>query len=492
MDMVNRKNLEMSNIPARYKIGFTLFLLLIFSYVYFLQPPENANATSRMFIALALLENGTVKINKYHRATRDISFYRGNYYSDKAPGLSFTALPFIALGWMALRVDRGNNKWIYPSGMRLRWGEFKFLTRIGTYFTSGLMTAITALALYFVSLRIGASLSGAAFATLSFGVATPAWGWATAFFGHALAGSCLFLAFTAIFYLSQGTYGSRMGMLLGFIAGALLSWAVVVEYPAVFASAVIAVYGVVTCRQLERKSYIRALISAGVGGIIFIIPLLVYNYAAFGSPLSVSYKYVEGFEGMRVGYFGMTYPHLDVMYNIIFSKYRGILWISPVLIITPVALYLLWKNHEYRSVVIAVSAISVYYLLFNSAYIYWSAGWSTGPRYITPILPFLCLSYSILWTNVRMRYRLGLMFLFLLSFCISLVCVSVHMMSPDYFLNPLFDYLIPSFKEGSFTGIPQFIGFKGHISLIPLLLVWILGGFYLINLLINENKKVNA
>jgi hypothetical protein len=122
--------------------------------------------------------------------------------------------------------------------------KFGFIVYIGTICTSGLFTAIAGLLLYFVSLRIGASISGAVFALLSFGLASPAWGWATAFFGHAMAGSCLFIGFAIIFYLDQNSQDKRRDALLGFLTGALLSWAVVVEFTAAIASVVIMLFGI--------------------------------------------------------------------------------------------------------------------------------------------------------------------------------------------------------------------------------------------------------
>ena len=185
------------------KIGYSIFFILLCSYCYFTQPPSNSNSVARISLALAIIEDGSLKIDRFQKATSDKVFFKGHYYPDKAPGLSFAALPFTATVYKFIRLFDNDIKWIKidPDKSRVRLtSKFKFITYVSTIITSGLMTAITGTVLYFLALRLGASITGAIYATLTFGLATPAWGWATAFFGHAMTGSCLFMAFAAMLY----------------------------------------------------------------------------------------------------------------------------------------------------------------------------------------------------------------------------------------------------------------------------------------------------
>jgi len=59
--------------------------------------PWSANSRTRMALALSLIEDGSVNINKYEQITIDKSFYYGSYYADKAPGYTFTAMPAVHL-----------------------------------------------------------------------------------------------------------------------------------------------------------------------------------------------------------------------------------------------------------------------------------------------------------------------------------------------------------------------------------------------------------
>ncbi|RKZ48389.1 MAG: hypothetical protein DRQ58_04605, partial [Gammaproteobacteria bacterium] len=214
-------------------------------------------------------------------------------------------------------------------------------------------------------------------------------------------------------------------------------------------------------------------------GIIFISPLLAYNSIAFGSPFVIGYEHVVGFEGMKQGFFGITFPNLSILLQILFSQYRGILWISPILMLTPVGIYYLWRLENYRAELLTIIMLSAYYLLFNSAYHFWDGGYSTGPRHVTPMLAFLCLPLAVFWTSSSLKWRIPALGILVLSICTSLICVSVSMMSPDTFQKPLFEYLIPEFIKGNLQTIFTYIGIKALVTLVPIFIVWIVGGIYI-------------
>ena len=78
------------------RVWQAVFVLLFLTYAYCRQSPSDSNALTRTALAVAILEDGTACIDKYQAATCDKAFFAGHYYPDKAPGLSFAALPSIA------------------------------------------------------------------------------------------------------------------------------------------------------------------------------------------------------------------------------------------------------------------------------------------------------------------------------------------------------------------------------------------------------------
>lgn len=519
------------------KIGITIFFVLLFSFFYFMRNSWSANSRSRVALALSIIEDGTVNINKYHQITVDKALYNGNYFTDKAPGYSFTAFPAIWIGYeifTAICGDMGfsksknelfktacnNNNLTYiiephpQTGVSSRVkgvpGEtagtraLDFIQLLGIYFASGLISAVTAFILYFFAIKIGASTAGAIFASLTYGLATPALVWSTSFHGHVLTGSCLFIAFTSLYYLNNLRNPSPYKeIMLAFIAGALLSWAVVVEYPAAIASLIIALYGLSSIGKWERAKAVRTLLTAAVASVIFILPLLFYNYIAFDSPFSTGYEYVTNvgiFTGMDEGFHGLTYPHIERLYGILFGGERGLFWFSPILLLTPFALYMYWRLLDSKREVITISAVSLYYIIWNSSYFYWDGGQATGPRHLVPILPFICLPFALLWTRAGMWLKSGLISLFTTSFFISLVSASVQLDDLSELINVPTQSLIPRFFEGD---ISQVILSKPYIeimnvnspvillTLVPLFLVFFLGGLYIWKLLRQERLSEN-
>ena len=455
-----------------------------------MQSPWNWNSASRVALALSMVEEGNLSIDSYHRATKDKAYYNGRYYSDKAPGMSFMALPYAAAAKFGLNSLSSHIGWVEYEGDKILWVDkkgnitepFRFVNQIVTVLTSGLITVITALAIYFVAISLGATLGGAAFGALAYGLVTPAWGWATAFFGHASAGGCLFLGFAAVFFILHRPGSTARDLLLGFVSGALLSWAVVIEYTSAPASIIIAVYGIYNARVWEQGRLVRVLLSAAAGAVIFISPLLIYNHAIMGDAFGSLYRYNVLFPNMKEGFYGLMYPNIEVLIKLLFSSRYGILWFSPLLIAAPLALWTLWRYKGSKSLVITLTAIAVYYLLWNSSYINWTGGGSTVPRFLTPMLPFLCLPLAVLWSRSGKIFKAVLLALFTLSFLISLMSVSVSMTIGDISeMNMVAEFLIPRFLAGHIQKVslpvklifpsPVVEGYNGQLALIPLYVI---------------------
>ena len=473
------------------RIAGALFIMLYVSYCYFLQNPDNWNSVPRIALALSIIEDGTPAIDKYKNTTRDIARYKGRYYSDKAPGMSLMAIPGVALARLFMKSYLGDVRWLGTRGYITIY--FVLLEQVANIFTTAIFTVFTALTIYFLAIRLGAGLSGTVFGALAYGLATPAWGWATAFFGHNPAGGCLMMGFAAVYYLTVSPGSARKDILIGFAAGALLSWAVVIELTSAPASAVIAVYGIFCARGWEGRRLARVLLSVAAGALVFISPLLIYNYSITGSLFGSLYSYTVYYTGMRLGYYGLTYPHPLLMAKLLFAGGHGLFWLSPILLMTPYAFYRLWKTPGAKAVTITLAAVPLYYLLLNSSYEYWTGGGSTGPRFLTPMLPFLCPPLAVMWAGAGRRLRAGMLGLFALSFLISLACVSFTMTKEyDRNVNILTEYIIPGFLEGDLRQVSAFKVFladslrvysAGHAALIPLYAVLALGGAYIVRLI---------
>lgn len=481
-----RVNISIKNNIVEKRIGITIFLLLLFSYSYFLQDPFNWNPVTRVALGISMVEDGSLNINKFRPITQDMAFYDGKYYSDKAPGMTFSALPAIAITKLYLDSTITNYKWV--TNKNKPTPHFVFVMQIATIAAAGFPAALAALALFFVAIRLGAGLGGATFGALAYGLATPVWGWSTTLFGHSSAGACLFLGFAFILYLLDLPSAKRRDIALGFLSGALLSWAVVIEYTSAPASAIIAMYALVSARQWERERFIRVLLSALAGAVIFILPLLIYNYLVYENLFTTGYRYHATFTATKEGFYGIESPKIKIIGRLLVGMKRGIFWLSPLLLFTPIALYRLWKTPAQKGLAITIIAITLYYFLWNSGYVYWSGGSTTGPRFLTPILPFLCLSLAFLWSKASRYLKAGLLLFFALSFFLSLASVSVSMvLGIKTKINFVIDHIIPNFIEANnlttsfiVRSISPSSNGNSHIDLLPLYIVLAVGGIYIL------------
>ena len=468
-----------------------LALTLLVSYAYFYQA-GGWNANSRFDLVRALVERGTVAIDAYHTNTGDKAIYNGHYYSDKAPGQSLTAVPVVAAG--ALLAAAAGLDPTAPSSIAV-------LSYVSTVWAAAVPTMVAALCLAWVSRRLGSSPGGAAFAALAFGLATPAWVYATMLWGHALTAGCLMLAFAAAVALRDAG-SDRRDIFLALVVGLAAGWSVVTEFPSAPAALVLALLAcanVWTSSDRSRVWRVGMFVSLGASAAALV--LFGYNLAAFGSPLRFGYQYVEGFTGMSEGFLGISMPRRTLLQEILFGEFRGLLPLAPVLAASPIGFgLLLWRRPEARLSTIAAALVVCYYVLFNASYFYWTGGHSFGPRHIGAALPFMCLGLAPLWSIKNWWLRGALVVLAAYGVAISAMAVSTIVQLPEDVSAPVRERILPAFARGELAlntqSFLQFgdqvrpdnpllaawnlghrAGLTGHASLIPLAAAWSVAAF---------------
>ena len=183
------------------RTALVLGLALFASYAYFYQA-GGWNQNTRFALVRAVIEQHTIRIDRYADVTGDRSLWEGHYYSDKAPGASFIAVPPVIAARAVARL-RG----VDPESLAgVTWTSY-----VATLATSALFTVIAALCIYWLTLRWGASRGAALFAATAYGLATPAWAYATVFVGHSVTSGLLMGAFAAAVALPDD--GSRRTLL---------------------------------------------------------------------------------------------------------------------------------------------------------------------------------------------------------------------------------------------------------------------------------------
>jgi hypothetical protein len=177
----------------------------------------------------------------------------------------------------------------------------------------------------------------------------------------------------------------RGSPLLALAARALAGLGIVVEYPQALVAAALAGYLVTVRPAFARLAAFAAGVVAGVA------PLLVYDAVAFGSPFRISYASSEIGPHDR-GLFGVDLPSFRVAVEVLLSG-RGLVTLTPVVAAGVAGLVLLHRRgHRAESVLAAV--LSGAFLVYASGFFDPFGGFSPGPRFLVPVLPFLALGIA--------------------------------------------------------------------------------------------------
>ena len=75
--------------------------------------------------------------------------------------------------------------------------------------------------------------------------------------------------------------------------------------------------------------------------------------------------------------------------GITFSSFRGLFFVSPILLLAIFGLWAWFRMRIMRTEWAVCTWATISFLLFNGSSAMWQGGYSIGPRYLVPMLPFL-------------------------------------------------------------------------------------------------------
>lgn len=366
----------------RFSVVAAVFLVLLGSYAFFWQS-RDWNSASRLMLTYALGDRGTIRLDGLEQQTGDRSYYRGHHYSDKGPGYSL-------LAWPVYRLVRGT--FGLPEHPLNQAGFAHWPSDYGvTLATSGLLTALAGGLLTILSARLGCGPRRAALVGLAYGLATPAWVYATLAYGHQATATFLLIAFACLW--DEGR--SRWPRLRAFGAGGLAAYAAVVELSVGPVAAILGLFLLV--KVIRGRWPTSAIGTFALGALGPTLILLGYNTIAFGSPLNLGYAYhvIPRFRELhgQGNPLGLRLPRWELTASLLLSRYRGLLFYAPLLALAPLGWWRLGRQRRW-SVLWTTLAIAVVVFLVNLSYPEWTGGWSTGPRLLLPLLPFAMLAVA--------------------------------------------------------------------------------------------------
>jgi hypothetical protein len=335
------------------------------------------NQTSH-YDLIRTLYDGKTTIDQYQENTGDKAYYKGHWYSARAPGLALFSLPFYdalnfvgAESWTDAHVappDHPGDEMIYLIGL---WGN-----------------VLPGLALLLLVWRVVERYEpgyGAATAVI-LGLGTMVLPFSQLLFSHMFT---TFLCFAAFWLMLIEREGPPSAMLLG-LAGVAMGYAFSSEYPTFFAALVL---GLFLLSRKDSRTALGVLRRGGAyvaGGVVGIVPLLLYNHYAFHSWTHLAYSDIPR---QQQGFFGINAPSLKVLATLLFDS-RGLLTLSPVLIMGAIGTVMLYRRGK-RAEALTIGGICLCYLGYNSGYYLPFGGGFMGPRFLDTLLPFLAFPIAL-------------------------------------------------------------------------------------------------
>ncbi len=362
-----------------------LFVLLFLFYASLVKTDVSWNDSSRFASVESVVERGTLAIGEssFFNSTSDKVFYDGRFYSDKAPGMAFLAVPiYFLLSMLGLSFSSGT-------------AAIFFLNLIVAFFSALLVFLFHDLLRYFVR-----SSSHRAILSLSLALATGVVVYSGVFISHNVAAFFAFASFYFILkYVRENPSSGN-----AFLAGIMGGFAVLVEYTSLILLLFIFAYALLSAKNRRR------LLLMPVAVVPFILVILLYNFSVTGDFFVSPYAYLHNWDGSPFSagenvpsvaritlprFFSMFFfgevPRSEGIYA------RGLFVYSPILLLSLFSL----RRMRARENILLLAAFSFSFFYLTLAEV--TGGCNYVNRYLIPVVPFLMIAVAANFDSPSLR-----------------------------------------------------------------------------------------
>jgi hypothetical protein len=420
------------------RIGYGLVVaiyLLSFPWHPGLRSP---NELSRLMQTRALVDFGELSLNRAMRVyggVGDLSLVSGRYFPSKAPLMSFAAVPVYAV----LRSLAGGRPGSVPE-IPLVFSSRLFLTVLPTLLS---LILIERLLRHYVPPRTATAV------TWVYALGTLAFSYSLLFMSHQTTATLLLAGFYVGWTVVLGRHAATWLLAVGF----LLGLSVVAEYTSALPAFAVGTYavlaGAITARDRVRNA---ALLVAGASPAILFLGW--YHLTCFGGVLETGYRHLADVAYQpwhQGGFLGIKTPTWGAFAGSFFSPLRGLFALSPFLVLGVVGIPWMWKSRdrqrELGPLTVFTGLLFLGYLYFTSSFSYASWGWTTGPRHLTGLVPFLLVPAALQLEASRGWVRGVAVGLAASAIAVTAALTFVNYI-PDDVSEGIFGLFIPLAREG--------------------------------------------
>ncbi len=391
-------------------------------------------------------------------ASGDIGYvpHTGHFHPNKPPGTSFLGTPgYFVIFWMEKLLG------INPD----HWWTLNLNCWLTGVCSVGLISALGCV-LFFRLARdfAGGASTPAALATLAFAFGTTFFPFATLLFDHNLTASLLLAAF----YFLRRNVARETGVATRLerhdatwlaLGGLCAGIAAITNYIAAVAVIFLALYALLAPRSVgHRRPQWGSTIFFSLGVLGPFLLICWYNWVCFGSPFTLSNDFQNPLFKDPHGFLGMfVMPSSYIAALIALSPFRGLFFLAPVLILGLGGLYIWLREKRFVAEARLCLAIFAFFFLVNASFNGYHGGFSAGPRYLIPGIPFLALPLVVAFA----RWKAIAAGLLAISIILQVLLTATDAQNPlavggharndrreDFANNLIADYAWPLFAHG--------------------------------------------
>jgi hypothetical protein len=300
---------------------------------------------------------------------------------------------------------------IFFNDMRLDMLQYYAVTLFSQF-----VTALTGALVFLMGMRLGYGLRLSIGLALAWGLCTPAWPYAETFFSEPL--FTLGLVAGALGLLAYRQTEDRTRFLWLAFAASGLSYAILTRLAGATVIPLFAIYGLwamfphpegyplravcgrvrsgrIITRRPASITFSALLATIAAAGIPFAIGIglaLWHNQARFGDPFNGGYGTETFSTPARIGIPGL-----------LISPGKGVIWYAPLTMLAIAGGWHFYRRHRATSLLFA--SITLVTVIQYGLWWHWEGGWTWGPRFVVPMLPFIILALGpVLQTSQRARW----------------------------------------------------------------------------------------